>query len=348
MQLLDLKCFNLQVECHFSKNVRKETLRALLHSEQIPMNDNELYYAPYVEQTDVKIHAPNQRYPFYYHDCRENVLRNLFNNITYITKEDRFDVGLLFPIREIAKLNGSTKLIDKIIEFYKKYYSPAKQGIIVDRSRVDAPPNERVRVDEDQLDEAATEWADLLACLEGVTYWWPTGRIRRPFTLGDTHEINAGIGNYLRVFAHIFGLIQPREEATEEWKCKLLTFSALEELFASCGVNIKFIPDHKVPIPEEDLYQPATLKDTRFDNHDVWVTVKLVKKHGAELSFNWMFIVGHLEVYFEGGDYDHPRYSNSRYDTTGAYFPPPPSEEIVKEQMMQALAEAPNLDSSNE
>jgi len=254
-------------------------------------------YAPYIEQCDVSVLAKGEEKPYHYHDCRENVLRNLFNNILYNPKEDVFDIEILGSIHKVAKKNGSTSLIDKIIAFYKVYNSPAKQGTVIDRTK----GTSRFSLDKKQLVVAATEWADLLSGLYGVTYWWPTGRVRRPFTLGDTHEINAGIGNYLRVFAHIFGLI-----CDWKWKSMLLDFATLEELFASVGVTIRFHSKHTSPLPESNLTKPATLDNTQYDNHDIDVHVELTKEEGSEpLKFKWIFIVGHLEVFFKGGDYDH-------------------------------------------
>jgi hypothetical protein len=240
-------------------------------------------YAPYIEQCDVSILAPNEKKPYFYHDCRENVLRNLFNNILYDPADNRFNPSLLHSIREIASKNGNTVLIDRIIEFYSIYDSPIKQGL----------------KDENILIEAAAKWCDLVAGLRGVTYWWPTGRVRRPFTMGDTHEINAGIGNYLRVFAHIFGMIG------EGQFCPVLDFESLESLFQKAGVKIKFVPNNNIPLPEADLNLPATLRDVKHDNHDVEVTVKLTKGN-EELKFLWYFVIGHMEVYFVGGPHDHP------------------------------------------
>ncbi len=59
-------------------------------------------YCPYVEQCDVTIvHGEDT---FRYHDCRENVMRNLLNNILYIPSEDRFDLSILRTIQKFAKV----------------------------------------------------------------------------------------------------------------------------------------------------------------------------------------------------------------------------------------------------
>ena len=183
-----------------------------------------------------------------------------------------------------------------------------------------------------QLVKAGTEWASVLSQLKGVTYWWPTGRYRRNFTIGDTHEINAGIGNYLRVFAHMFGLIP--FNPPEDYECPIFTFGHLEDVFKSCGVHVQFQPDRKVPIPERVVSKPAHIKDTKYDNHDVIVKVTLKEK----LTFEWDFIIGHLEVYHTGGPYDHPHDSPSnKYNYIVPEFLPPNSKEVVEKTMKEAL-----------
>ena len=59
-------------------------------------------YCPYVEQCDVNIEFGE--HSFRYHDCRENVMRNLLNNILYVPSEDRFDLSALHSIQKFAKV----------------------------------------------------------------------------------------------------------------------------------------------------------------------------------------------------------------------------------------------------
>ena len=62
--------------------------------------DNE--YCPYIEQCDVEIEYGSTY--MIYHDCRENVMRNLFNNILYVANQDRFDLANLYSIQKFAKV----------------------------------------------------------------------------------------------------------------------------------------------------------------------------------------------------------------------------------------------------
>ena len=279
-------------------------------------NYSRFIYPPYVIQTDVRIERGEESY--FYHDCRENVLRNFFNNLLYTPYSHNqydgfFDTSLLAPLKHFAKEKGNSTLIDKIISFYTEHPTPAHQGIIVKPIEYDVGKFYlEISDDEEVLDEAATKWCELLSSLRAVTYWWPKGRYPRPFELGDTHEINAGLGNYLRVFSYIFGLIDRGEGEKDE---VILTLQSLEDHFREVQFNIQFIPNAQIPLPNENLSQPATLDHLQGDNHDLTIGVVIQSKPFGNrplelygpLKFSWVFTKNHLEVYFTSKNclFDH-------------------------------------------
>eukprot|EP00455_Lapot_gusevi_P015572 TRINITY_DN17893_c0_g2_i2.p1 TRINITY_DN17893_c0_g2~~TRINITY_DN17893_c0_g2_i2.p1 ORF type:complete len:330 (+),score=66.47 TRINITY_DN17893_c0_g2_i2:79-990(+) len=271
-------------------------------------------YAPYIEQEDVEI-LPQD---YFYHDCRENVLHNFFNNLLFDPFTQTFDVSRLRAMQQEASSRQQSTLIDKVIAFYEERPSPLDHGHACDGV-----------VDPQRRLQSATVWADICSSLAGVSYWWPTGRYRRPFTLGDTHEINAGIGNYLRVFCHLFGYWPTSPDQT----VPIFNFDQLSEAFARVGFQVRFQPSARVPQPCLDPSQSAQLHDVAGDNHDQEVLV-WIDRNDADLLFVWRFTIGHLEVYHtsDTGELDHPYSRRNKVDYRPVELVP--TDQAVVDSMM--------------
>ena len=207
----------------------------------------------YIPQQDVVVGN------FKYHDCRENVIRNFLNALFVSDDGDTIQIELLHNLKP-------SNLTKKIIGFYSQF-----------------PP-----IKNSDTNDAAVKWADTLANLQGVTYWWPTGRYQRDFTLGDTHELNGDTSNFLRVLSHILGV---------EF-LKIPTFETASKYFKQIGFDVELTPQSDIPIADTfDIDKPARLRSLR-DDDGILVDVKVRNLP----HYLWVFTEGHLEVY----GHDHP------------------------------------------